>query len=114
MRKSTLLLLILQISVFSFHSSFAQVGEWVWLHGNNTANGLPTFGTQGVTAPTNIPPAVYEACEWADTSGNFWMFGGRNSTNYWGALWKYDPSINQWTWMKGPNTTSPGGVYGTQ
>ena len=29
-------------------------------------------------------------------------------------LWKYDPAINEWTWINGGNTIENNGVYGTQ
>ncbi len=29
-------------------------------------------------------------------------------------LWKYDPLINEWTWVSGNNTVGQLGVYGTR
>jgi gliding motility-associated-like protein len=93
----------------------AQNGTWVWMHGSNVSNSSGNFGTQGVAAATNDPPAMYETTELVDLNGNFWIFGGLdNNFGEQTALWKFDPVTNMWTWMKGPNTGGQPGVYGTQ
>lgn len=102
-------LLIILFSVLIIRSN-AQQGQWTWMNGTNTTNATAVFGTQGVFAPTNTPPALYEAVQWTDHNGHFWIFGGLN----WGDLWQFDPAINQWAWMKGPGIMSQNGVYGTQ
>ncbi|MGL4598584.1 MAG: kelch repeat-containing protein, partial [Bacteroidia bacterium] len=85
------------------------------MHGSNLPNSLGSFGVQGVAAPANDPPALYEAVSWTDLNGNFWMFGGLDiNTQEYAALWKYDPIANMWTWMNGPNTTNSSGNYGVQ
>jgi hypothetical protein len=101
--------------IFLNIQSNAQQGEWVWVHGSSTFNSLGSFGTQGVSSPTNEPPAFYEACEWTDLNGNFWLFGGLPSgfTAY-GDLWKFDPLTNEWTWMKGSGVPGNTGNYGVQ
>src|SRR5688572_22626160 len=82
----------------------------MWIHGSSTPGALANWGVQGVPSPTNVPPSVYEPCEWTDLNGNFWLFGGFGNsgpnTRHYAALWKYNPVTNQWTWMKGPNTSS--------
>ncbi len=99
-----------------FNYAFSQTpGEWVWIHGSNTANSAGTYGIQGVSGPANTPPSAYTSCGWTDLSGNFWLFGGWRSNDVYGDLWKYDPLINEWTWMKGsgmPNDTGNFGVQG--
>ena len=98
-----------------FVVSYAQPGEWVWVHGDNTINGAGSFGVQGVSSPTNKPPAFYEACEWTDLNGNFWLFGGLPSgVAAYGDLWKYDPVANEWTWMKGSGVAGNPGNFGVQ
>lgn len=93
----------------------AQSGMWTWMHGDATANSTGIFGTQGVPSPTNVPPGVYEAASWTDTAGNFWIFGGVSHANgESSSLWRYDVATNQWTWMKGPQTFSAPGNYGTK
>ncbi|MFL5786649.1 MAG: kelch repeat-containing protein, partial [Flavisolibacter sp.] len=51
--------------------------------------------------------------------GNMWLFGGDAGNgltvyNFYNDLWKFDPSSNEWTWMKGSNTVNQMGNYGTQ
>ncbi len=92
--------------------------QWTWVRGSNSANQIGSYGTQGAAANTNEPGAREFAQFWTDASGNFWLFGGDGfaSTSTFGRLgdlWKYNPSTNQWTWMKGPNTINQSGVYGT-
>jgi PKD repeat protein len=116
--KNKILLLIIFIPLargILISNSYAQMGEWTWMHGDNFSNAPGVFGTQGVADPANKPPGMYETCEWKDNNGNFWLFGGYdfNGANH-AALWKYDPIINQWAWMKGPSGTGTPGVYGTQ
>lgn len=89
--------------------------QWTWIRGSNTINPTGSYGTQGVASPLNDPSPREFITSWTDASGNFWMFGGDlNPQNKLGDLWKYTPSTNQWTWMKGPNTPNVNGVYGTQ
>src|SRR6187455_677079 len=91
----------------------AQMGEWVWIHGPDTVNGLGNYGTQGVSDPTNNPPSFYQSCEWTDLNGDFWMYGGLWKANIeYGDLWKYNPASNQWTWMKGPGVANAFPNYG--
>jgi len=105
---------ILIVSALLIYSTaFSQVGEWVWIHGDSAANSAGNFGTQGVPSPSNEPPSFYEACEWTDFNGNFWLFGGESYAGTYGDLWKYDPNINQWIWMKGPGTSNHQSVCGS-
>lgn len=106
-------LLHILFAVLISSAAFSQPGEWVWIHGNNVANGAANYGLQGIPSPSNMPPAVYEPCEWRDAAGNFWLYGGFNGVFY-ADLWKYDVTTNEWTWMKGPGTTNYGGSYGIQ
>jgi PKD repeat protein len=87
------------------------LNEWTWMNGP-PANGAPgVFGVQGVPDPANYPTARWETnAAWTDQNNNLWLYGGLNAPGDY--LWKYDISINQWTWVKG----SAGGtvpVYGT-
>lgn len=80
-----------------------------------TANQPGNFGTQGVANPTNLPPGLQNEACWKDIQGNFWIFGGRNTSTGipYSDLWKYDPLINQWTWMKGTGLPFQFAIYGT-
>ncbi|HYV90596.1 MAG TPA: kelch repeat-containing protein [Chitinophagales bacterium] len=95
--------------LLSSPKAHAQAGEWTWMKGSNTSGAGGVYGTQGVADAANNPPALYGAGPFTDHAGNFWMFGGGS----YAALWKYEPSTNNWTWMKGPISTSQLGVYGT-
>lgn len=114
MKKKFLLFLITHFLIIRSVSA-QPPGEWMWIHGNDVVWTPGSFGVQGVPSPANMPPGLYEACEWTDLNGNFWLFGGvLHTAGEYAALWKYDPVTNQWTWMKGPNTPDYSGSYGTQ
>ena len=110
MRKYIFIFLIF----FSATKCAAQAGQWVWLLGDSVTNNFGNFGIQGVPDSANNPPSLYEACEWTDHNGNFWLYGGTNLHATYSDLWKYDPATNEWTWMKGPGTGYYGSHYGVQ
>lgn len=80
----------------------------------------PAISTTGA-----LPGSRWGASAWVDGSGDFWLFGGwgldSTATNGNGALndlWVYTPNATagqpgQWVWIKGSNTGSDNGVYGT-
>jgi gliding motility-associated-like protein len=71
--------------------------EWTWMHGPNTTPQPANYGTLQVPAATNLPPGAFEnEAGWVDNSSNLWMYGSEYD-----AMWKFDISINQWTWMSG-------------
>lgn len=120
--------------------------QWTWKGGNDTVllciadtndectvNQLPVeYGTQGIPAAGNMPMYAAYAANWTDINGNFWLYGGSYSSNFyylaegpvafiygWNDLWEYSPSANEWSWMGGTevtNTTVGGGgaVVGSQ
>jgi N-acetylneuraminic acid mutarotase len=51
-------------------------GEWTWVGGSNTFDATGVYGTQGVTAATNVPGARGGTFRWKDANGNVWLFGG--------------------------------------
>ena len=108
----TIISITLALTSFIAH---AQLGEWTWMHGTTASNSLGIFGTQTVVSPTNNPPGLYEACQWTDPQGNFWVFGGGNNGpgQYYADLWKFNPATNEWIWMKGPGNFNLAGNYGT-
>jgi len=108
---------ILPVLLASLFYLFAhsQSGSWVWMKGSLQPKPLPVYGTMGVPNMNNTPQGLYEAANWIDFEGNFWIFGGVDSnhstTN---DLWKYEPANNIWTWMKGSGGgENVPGVYGT-
>ncbi len=108
MKRILTLLLLINTSLF------AQQGQWTWMNGNNIPDQPAVYGTQGVFAAANTPKGMYEPCQWTDQQGNFWLFGGVCPGVYYeSALWKFDPLLNEWEWVKGPNISNQNGVYGT-
>jgi N-acetylneuraminic acid mutarotase len=101
--------------------------EWTWEGGSSTIGsnfGQPgVYGTMGTPAGTNIPGSRYFSTSWADSSGNFWLFGGygfagNGNFGYLNDLWRFNPGSNEWTWIGGSDTVAidgggPSGVYGT-
>ncbi|MCA6364357.1 MAG: gliding motility-associated C-terminal domain-containing protein [Bacteroidetes bacterium] len=93
-----------------------QNGTWTWMKGSSVNNAAGNFGIQGVPAPTNEPPALYQAAKWTDLQGNFWIFGGLTAVTAQeaSALWKFDPITNNWTWVSGTTGLQQAGNYGVQ
>jgi len=108
--------LLLFIFCFCCLVSYSQnPGEWMWIHGSNFSNNAGNFGTQGVPAPTNEPPAIYEPCEFTDHNGNFWFYGGLDAQYSTGAhndLWRFNTTTKEWTWMTGTHALGDAGNYG--
>ncbi|MCX7045453.1 MAG: hypothetical protein NTX50_08230 [Candidatus Sumerlaeota bacterium] len=93
--------------------------QWTWVKGAKTKNQSGAYGAQGTPDAANTPGARNYDVSWTDGAGNFWLFGGGgyDGSGDWGRLndlWKYDPSTNQWTWMKGASAGNQSGVYGAQ
>lgn len=95
-------------------------GQWTWVGGSNTVSPTGVYGTQGVTAATNLPPGRSSATGWADANGKFWLFGGEGLDPVGGDyhrfndVWTYSPSSGQWSWIAGSSNFDAAGVYGTQ
>jgi gliding motility-associated-like protein len=108
-------LFLFTVLLFPFVTS-AQNGTWEWVTGTNDTSGAAVFGTMGVPDPLNTPGATSALASWKDQQGNFWVFGGRISFawDFNSALWKFDPLIGQWTFMKGSTQVNAPGIYGTQ
>jgi len=92
---------------------------WTWVKGDKTIDKTGVYGTQGTPHNNNKPGARYGSNTWTDANGNLWLFGGygldvSGGTGVLNDLWKYNPSTNQWTWIKGDNTIDKPGVYGTK
>jgi len=94
--------------------------EWTWMKGGNGIDQNATYGSIGVSAPSNNPGSRVTATSWVDNSGDFWMMGGKGYdgitpvSSYLNDLWKYELTTNEWTWIKGSNTILQNGTYGAQ
>lgn len=97
-------------------------GLWTWVSGDAVSivtSYQGTYGTRGVAASTNVPPARHSATTWVDQSGALWMFGGANLHDQanpvaFNDLWSFSPSTRQWTWVSGTNNQNDPGTPGTQ
>ena len=107
--------------------------EWTWMGGSNTLPTCPStnscgpqgvYGTLGTASSVNVPGGRAGAVGWTDSTGNFWLLGGRvyvvylnGWTGYLNDLWKFNPTTSQWTWMGGSSTVTglagAPGIYGT-
>ena len=105
MRKLTLTLFFCTIICTAF--SQTETSNWTWMNGD-TLVPIPTvFGTIGVPDPSNDLGVQLGAPHWTDATGNLWAWGvgGR-------ALWRYNISSDQWTWMAGDHSGGTAGNYG--
>src|SRR6188472_2383093 len=113
MKKYLLLVVFFNCASCIMNCAFSQPGQWTWMTGDSVVGSPGNYGVQGVPSPLNEPPSLYEAIEWKDQSGIFWFYGGlHNVPNECSALWKYDPSTNEWTWMNGTTGLNDPGNYG--
>ena len=98
----------------------AQTDQWSWVKGDTTINNHGIYGTQGIGNPLNKPGGRFRGMGSIDKSGNLWLFGGSGFGAYntdhecLNDLWRFNSSLNQWTWMKGSYVTYSTGFYGTQ
>jgi N-acetylneuraminic acid mutarotase len=84
----------------------SSTGEWAHLAQQTGTSGGGNFGVKGVSAPTNYPGRRYAGAYWTDSAGVFWLWGGEGngengSDNYLNDLWKYDATLDHWTYMTG-------------
>lgn len=90
--------------------------QWTWMSGDNFCCTRSKYGIKGVTTSTNMPGAREDGISWVDTTGNFWLFGGVANAYSGGGtfndLWKYEVSLNQWTWVSGDSIKNLGSKYG--
>lgn len=89
---------------------------WTWIKGPSGSGCAGVYGTQGVPDSMNIPGERNWSAAWKDGTGNFWLFGGSGcgfspGTGRLNDLWKYDPSSEYWTWVRGSNAVNQPGVW---
>ena len=54
----------------------ASSNEWTWMKGPTSVNQNGSYGTQGVSAPSNIPGARTYNTFWKGATNKIWLFGG--------------------------------------
>lgn len=93
--------------------------EWAWMAGCQLHSGCSEYGVYGtlrVPAAGNFPGPRGGAASWADSKGNFWLFGGGGDASAGtggGALndlWEFNPSTMEWTWIGGSSTGNTNGA----
>lgn len=94
---------------------------WTWLKGANTFNELGVYGTLGEASPDNTPGARELSSVWIYNNkiylfgGYFQDYGVRPQRILFNDLWEYDPTTNNWRWIKGNKSgLDPLGIYGTK
>jgi N-acetylneuraminic acid mutarotase len=92
--------------------------KWTWVKGDSTTQQYSVYGTKGICHGNNKPGASYASVSWKDASGNLWLFGGfgyaEASFGFLNALWKFNTSTSEWTWVKGDKSIDEPGAYGSQ
>ena len=93
--------------------------QWTWINGDTITNALGIYGTKGISSPTKKPGARQLSVGWIDSQGNLWLFGGlgydeNGVLGDMNDLWKYTPSNNKWTWVKGDSLCNIKSNYGTR
>ncbi len=102
-------------------ATYSQVGintPWIWKKGPKEPYDEGNYGTMGVETPNNMPFSRMSGSTFRDNSGNLWLFGGFTylpapAYYYFNDLWKFNPTTNNWTWVKGSNSPNIAGNYGT-
>ncbi|HOZ69578.1 MAG TPA: kelch repeat-containing protein [Chitinophagaceae bacterium] len=116
--KTTVLFIAFALQAFLLNAQIDPTTPWTWMKGDHSIDNLGIYGTKGTAASTNKPGARTSATTWRDNTGNLWMLGGLGMSNseqgYLNDLWKFNPEINQWTWIKGDSSIQQYGIYGTQ
>jgi len=71
--------------------------QWAWMGGSSQPNQPGMYGNLGIPAAANVPSGRIAAVSWTDSSGSFWLFGGRGlgpsgiEGEVQNDLWKYQP-----------------------
>lgn len=94
---------------------------WTWISGSDSNNKIGIYGVVGTSSVNYRPSSRANCAYWKDLNGDFWLYGGQGyssqTTSYPGSLadlWKYSLSTNEWTLIKGNDSTNRPAVYGTQ
>jgi N-acetylneuraminic acid mutarotase len=95
------------------------LNQWSWVGGSSSVSPLAVYGTQGTASSSTTPGGLAYEASAADSTHRLFAFGGIGETaSAYGqalnALWQYDPSTSQWTWIDGSTTSSAAGVFGAK
>jgi len=104
--------------LLSFKICFSQSGTWTWMKGDSISGTEAHYGFKGLSSPLNHPSALYEASNWTDQNGNFWLYGGLHLDSslsimtFENVMWRFNPLTNEWTWMNGDTIPNQFPVFG--
>jgi len=87
-------------------------GNWTWIAGSNNAAAGKVSGTQGVYGPTVSPGARVLASMTTHNNSLYLQGGFTWYSGFHSDMWQFDPTINQWRWIKGPVAVNQTGIYG--
>jgi hypothetical protein len=98
----------------NFYPSSIALPEWTWMGGSSTGNQSGAYGTLLTPSLNNLPGGRSANVSWTDSSGNFWIFGGKGydsagKVSYLGDLWEFNPTTG-WAWMGGSKTVNSAGT----
>lgn len=91
---------------------------WVFLKGDpvSVLQG-GQYGSLGIPASNNKPGSRAASMTMMDQNGRLYLFGGGTqqspNNNQFNDLWRFDPTTNNWVWVKGHNFLNSSGHYGT-
>jgi hypothetical protein len=88
---------------------------WTWESGSNLTGAASgeSYGTMGVEAPGNLPPAR-AAGGYFSLDNGLWFHGGyKYSGSSLSEVWRFDLGTRQWTWVRGDSTGNAQGAFGT-
>jgi N-acetylneuraminic acid mutarotase len=90
---------------------------WTWIKGVTDYNASGVYGTVGVANTSNMPGARIGA-SFVSLNNKLYLFGGLGIDSfgvlgYLNDLWVFDPTTNNWTWLKGDKAGYQGGNFGT-
>ena len=89
--------------------------EWKWVSGEDRTDQKGSYGTKGLTLPSNVPGGMGEAVSWIDSDDNLWLFGGGGMSGAcMNALWRFDTTKLEWTWVSGSDLGNQPASYGTK
>ena len=86
--------------------------QWTWLKGAVTINAGGIYGIRGTPASDNTPGNRQYGVSWTGRDGALFLFGGSSFVLF-NDLWRYDPALNQWAWIKGADTCFQYGTCAT-
>jgi len=94
-------------------------GQWTWMSGSQGIDNIGVYGTLGVSSSTNSPGSRTASNFWDGGNGYMYVLGGysyasNSFANLINDMWRYNITLDEWTWIGGSSSTLQPGVYGLQ